>query len=113
MAKYPKKNSQKIDAISEKTKEEALQIAKGIQKPGQTKEQTKLIAQGIQKGINQYKKQYKAKVRALDKASKKSQPKVDIVDVTEVPPVSKKAIAVPWILLTISWCVFLSYYFSG
>ena len=43
--------------ISEKTKADALKVAKGIQKPGQTKEQTKLISQGIEKGIALYKQQ--------------------------------------------------------
>ena len=52
MARYSKKNN-----ISEQTKDEALKIARGTQKPGQAKEQTKLIAQGIQKGIEQYKKE--------------------------------------------------------
>ena len=42
--------------ISQETQEEALQIAKKTQRPGQTKEQTRLIAQGIQKGITEYKK---------------------------------------------------------
>jgi len=36
---------------SEQTQQEALAVARAIQKPGQTKEQTKLIAQGIEKGI--------------------------------------------------------------
>ena len=44
---------------SPQTQEEALRVAKGIQRPAQTKEQTKLIAQGIQKGIELYKKQQK------------------------------------------------------
>ncbi|MBT8439031.1 MAG: DUF2956 domain-containing protein, partial [Gammaproteobacteria bacterium] len=33
---------------SPETREEAMKIARGTQRPGQTKEQTKLIAQGIQ-----------------------------------------------------------------
>ena len=65
MARYSKKNNS-----SEQTKEEALSIARGTQKPGQSKEQTKLIAQGIQKGIEQYKKRYKEKTRDLDKKTK-------------------------------------------
>ena len=49
MAKYSKKHQ-----LSEKSKDDAMKIARGTQKPGQTKEQTKLIAQGIQKGIEIY-----------------------------------------------------------
>ncbi|MCP3868287.1 MAG: DUF2956 family protein, partial [Gammaproteobacteria bacterium] len=56
MSRYSKKQT-----VSNETRSEALQIAKGTQRPGQTKEQTRLIAQGIQKGIDQYKKQQKAK----------------------------------------------------
>jgi hypothetical protein len=46
---------------SQQTQEEALKIARGIQRPAQTKEQTKLIAQGIQKGIDLYKNSKKKK----------------------------------------------------
>jgi hypothetical protein len=45
MAKYSKKH-----LLSEKSKDDAMKIARGTQKPGLTKEQTKLIAQGIHKG---------------------------------------------------------------
>lgn len=58
-----------IDPIQE----EALAVARGIQKPGQTKEQTRLIAQGIAKGIEQYKRQQAAKSRERDKLRKRQQ----------------------------------------
>jgi hypothetical protein len=61
----------KTSAPSEQTKQEAMQIAKATQKPGQTKEQTKLVAQGIEKGIALYKKQQKEKQRQADKEKKK------------------------------------------
>ena len=61
MAKYSKKH-----LLSEKSKDDAMKIARGTQKPGQTKEQTKLIAQGIQKGIEIYKKKQSEKTRELD-----------------------------------------------
>ncbi len=51
--------------------EEALQVARSIQKPGQTKEQTRLIAHGIAKGIALYKKQQSAKARERDKGRKR------------------------------------------
>ena len=59
------------EKISKETKDEALKIARGTQKPGQTKEQTKLIAHGIEKGIADYKKQQKVKARERDKLRKK------------------------------------------
>ena len=65
MSRYSKKNN-----VSEQTRDEALKIARGTQKPGQTKEQTKLIAQGIQKGIDHYKKQQKSRARELNKKLK-------------------------------------------
>ena len=65
MAKYSKKSQP-----SRQTKDEAMKIARGTQRPGQTKEQTKLIAQGIQKGIDLYKREQKAKARELDKRLK-------------------------------------------
>ena len=51
--------------------DEAMVVARGIQKPGQTKEQTKLIAQGIAKGIEVYKRQQSAKSRERDKSRKR------------------------------------------
>jgi len=51
--------------------DEALAVARSIQKPGQTKEQTRLIAQGIAKGIEQYKRQQAAKSRERDKLRKR------------------------------------------
>ena len=101
MAKYSKKPT-----VSEQTKQEAMKIAKGIQKPGQTKEQTKLIAAGIQKGIDQYKKQQKAKAREISKASKK--PKMQGVELTEGLVGSDQASnKLPWFLLALSWTFFV------
>lgn len=101
--------------ISEKTKTEALSIAKGIQKPGQTKEQTKLISQGIEKGITLYKKQQKAKGREADKQRKQTLKEKQRAEENTVEPelenpsTSKTAIYVPWILLVLSWAGFAVY----
>lgn len=57
----------------ELVREEALKMARSVQKPGQTKEQTKLVAQGIAQGIELYKKQQGAKARERDKARKRAQ----------------------------------------
>lgn len=102
MAKYSKKN-----AISDETKQEAMNVAKGIQKPGQTKEQTKLVAQGIQKGIELYKKQQKAKAREQDKQNKKAAAAKKLEAPQEETTVSG-ASKLPWVLLGASWLLFLS-----
>ena len=101
--------------ISDATVNEALNMAKQTQKPGQTKEQTRLIAQGIQKGIAEYKKSIKAKQRQADKAQKKQQKQKALntennmsISENEVVP-SKKGL--PWVLLVISWVMFASYIF--
>lgn len=60
-----------LSAPSQTTQEEALQVARAIQKPGQNKEQTKLIAQGIAKGIELYKRQQSAKARERDRQKKR------------------------------------------
>nr|WP_250658822.1 DUF2956 domain-containing protein [Alkalimarinus coralli] len=106
MAKYSKRHQ----AISEKTREEAMQIARATQKPGQTKEQTKLISQGIQKGIEHYKKQQKAKSRELNKQQKKAaQAKHQESDVETVEVTPVKPSRLPWVLLLTSWILFIAY----
>lgn len=94
---------------SPETRESALSIARGTQRPGQTKEQTKLIAQGIQKGIDQYKRQQRAKARELDRrlkqvgenAGEKHQAEREV----ETRLVYRQS-PLPWVLLAISWIGF-------
>ncbi len=107
MSTYSRKNR-----VSDKTKDDAMKIARGTQKPGQTKEQTKLIAQGIQKGIDQYKKQQNAKARELDKKLKKvvvsnTANKSSTNDTPEL--VTVKSNKLPWLLLILSWLGFAAY----
>ncbi|MDH5388722.1 MAG: DUF2956 domain-containing protein [Gammaproteobacteria bacterium] len=105
MAKYSKRNN-----VSEQSKDDAMKIARGTQKPGQTKEQTKLIAQGIQKGIELYKKKNNEKSRELDKKLKKVSGQL-----SESPADNDckddeiKANNLPWILLALSWFGFVAY----
>ena len=120
MSQYSKKgknNPQSPDQATEKTKVEALALARNIQKPGQTKEQTKLIAQGIQKGIALYKKQQKAKARDLDKRLKKAASNTSIQapaseigagGLAEPTPKGSKPL-LPWLLLACSWVGFIGY----
>ena len=107
MARYSKKTNS-----SEQTKEDALSIARGTQKPGQSKDQTKLIAQGIQKGIDQYKKRNKEKARDLDKKLNKLK-SVDIAnELSSIEPNQteiNKSNKLPWVLLLVSWLCFSAY----
>ena len=103
MAKYSKRHPE----ATEKNQEEAIKIARGIQKQGQTKEQTKLIAQGIQKGIEQYKKQHKSKARDLNKQLKSlERSKENAVDPEAIETILVKQHWLPWVLLAISWLIF-------
>lgn len=68
MSKPESKPTLAADALIQ---EEALRMARSVQKPGQTKEQTKLVAQGIAKGIELYKKQQSAKSRERDRQRKR------------------------------------------
>ena len=106
MAKYSGKNK-----VTEKTKDDAMKIARGTQRPGQTKEQTKLIAQGIQKGIEQYKKKHNEKSRELDKKLKKvsSMLNPELSTDTTMNPEVLKANKLPWYLLILSWLGFMAY----
>ena len=107
MAKYSKKH-----LLSEKSKDDAMKIARGTQKSGQTKEQTKLIAQGIQKGIEIYKKKQSKKARELDKKlNKVSALRASHETSTEqrVEPVVVKDNKLPWVLLVLSWLGFVVY----
>jgi len=107
MAKYSKKH-----LLSEKSKDDAMKIARGTQKPGQTKEQTKLIAQGIKKGIEIYKKQQSEKARELDKKLNKAsalRPSHETSTEQVVEPVVVKGNKLPWVLLVLSWLGFVVY----
>ncbi len=99
MSRYSKKQT-----ASPESRNEAMEIAKGTQRPGQTKEQTRLIAQGIQKGITQYKKQHKARSRELDKRRKTTQMETNSANEIEF---QKRTVYqqnwLPWLLLALSW----------
>ena len=99
--------------VSTEVQDEALLIAKKIQKSGQTKDQTKLIAQGIQKGIAEYKKSAKNKLRQTDKYNKKKKKEqfAKLVDhETKEESQGNKSLT-PWLLLAVSWIGFITYFF--
>jgi flagellar biosynthesis GTPase FlhF len=92
---------------SPQTQEEALKIARGIQRPAQTKEQTRLIAQGIQKGIDLYKKQQKEKARDLDrklkKVSSQQEQSIESGDREMQEIIVYRQHWLPWLLLFLTW----------
>ncbi len=98
-----------MNKISKATQEQAMKVAKGIQRPNQTKEQTKLISQGIEKGIAEYKKQQSKKYREQDKIRKaKLKSKSDKAEIVEFS--KPKTNKLPWLLLAVSWLGFASWY---
>jgi len=94
---------------SPQTQEEAVKIAKSIQRPAQTKEQTKLIAQGIQQGIDLYKRQQKEKARELNKQRKKlAKQKAQEAEPTDANVehiIVYQQHWLPWALLILTWGV--------
>ncbi|MGF1685994.1 DUF2956 domain-containing protein [Photobacterium japonica] len=103
---------------SPETQQEAMNMARATQKPGQTKEQTKLIAQGIQHGIELYKKQQKVKSRERDKQRKKGtkeQPSIvddaaaTVADASTQHSPPTRTQWLPWGLLVASWVGFILY----
>jgi len=99
------------EPVSQETQDEALIMAKKVQKPGQSKEQTKLIALGIQKGIAEYKKLAKSKQRNADKAKKKKVTVVHTEPEESVNNSQSTTTLLPWGLLALSWIGFISYHF--
>jgi len=100
---------------SDSSQDQAMQIARGTQRPGQTREQTKLIAQGIRKGIEQYKRQQNAKSRELDKKLKKVRQQHTAPETHEIE-IPEKLIYrqhwLPWVLLVLSWLAMAACWFS-
>ncbi len=109
MAKHSNKHQH-----SDATRDEAMRIARGTQRPGQTKEQTKLIARGIQKGIEQYKQQQNAKARELDKKLRKvrkevASPEAGTIELQEKVVYRQRWL--PWVLLLVSWLMVAAWWF--
>lgn len=96
---------------SPETREEAMKIARGTQRPGQTKEQTRLIAHGIQKGIDQYKKQQKARSRELDRQrSRRAKEASTHHDMDTQGETRYRQHWLPWLLLLLSWISMALYF---
>jgi hypothetical protein len=105
---------------SKETYDEALNLARSLQRPGQSKEETKMIAQGIQRGLEQYKKLHSAKTRELDKRVKKMKRASEQHEKENASVANESvldahnsgcswAVCLPWVLLALSWMVFAGY----
>lgn len=106
------KTKQKKDARD--IRAEALKIANTIKTEGQTPIETKAIATGIQRGMELFLRQQSEKARDLDKRVKKAKqssnqltqqkPADEKEEITDTPTQSR----LPWVLLAISWGLFLA-----
>lgn len=92
---------------------EALKIANTIKTEGQTPVETKAIANGIQRGMEMFLRQQSEKTRELDKRVKKVKQLSNQLaqqkpgDVKEEIASSRTNHRLPWVLLALSWCLFV------
>lgn len=106
------KTKQKKDARD--IRADALKIANSIKIEGQTPVETKAIATGIQRGMEIFLRQQSEKTRELDKRVKKvkqlstqlTQQKT--TDNREETAITKTPSRLPWVLLALSWGLFLT-----
>lgn len=73
-------SKQNYQKPSQETLDEAIQVARGIQRPDQAKEQAKRMAQSIQKRIDLYKRQQKSKAGESDRKLKKASSQPEFVE---------------------------------
>ncbi len=107
----PPKTKQKKDARD--LRAEALKITNTIKTEGQTPVETKAIATGIQRGMEMFLRQQSEKTRELDKRVKKVKQLSN--QLTQQKPVDEKEETInthtnsrlPWVLLALSWGLFL------
>ena len=113
-SRQEKKNKPAKAQLSEQAQTDAQAITDQVSKPSFNKQQRKEVHQAIQQGIERYKQQHSAKARNVDKQRKKYTKQLastEIVD-QEVAGSSQLAVALPWLLLVLSWCGFVAMYVS-
>ena len=106
------KTKQKKDARD--LRAESIKIANTIKTEGQTPVETKAIANGIQRGMEMFLRQQSEKTRDLDKRVKKV--KQLATKLTQDNPADDKEETLttqtsskfPWVLLAVSWGLFLA-----
>lgn len=105
------KYKQKKDARD--IRAEAIKIANSIKTENQTPAETKAIANGIQRGMEMFLRQQSEKTRELDKRVKKvkqlsnqltQQKSGDVKEETSDVQANPR---LPWVLLALSWGLFL------
>ena len=109
----PPKPKQKKDARD--IRADAAKIANAIKVEGQTSTEIKAIAIGIQRGMELFLRQQSEKTRDLDKRTKKVKQLANQLtqqketDETEEVTTEQKSSLLPWILLGVSWVLFLAF----
>lgn len=110
-APTPAKTKQKKDARD--IRAEALKIANSVKTEGQTTVETKVIANGIQRGMEMFLRQQSEKTRDLDKRVKKVKQlatqltQEKSADVKEEIENTQTSPRLPWVLLAVSWVIFV------
>lgn len=105
------KSKQKKDARD--LRAESLKIANTIKTEGQTPVETKAIANGIQRGMEMFLRQQSEKTRELDKRVKKVKQlsnqltQQKSADANEETGIQQTNPRLPWVLLALSWGLFL------
>jgi len=111
-SRQEKKNKPPKAKLSEQAQADASAIADQVSKPSFNKQQRKEVHQAIQQGIERYKQQHSAKARNVDKQRKKYTKQLASPEVVEqeLASPSKLVIILPWLLLVLSWCGFVTAY---
>lgn len=110
-ARSPIKTKQRKEARD--IRAEALKIVNTIKTEGQTPVETKAIANGIQRGMELFLRQQSEKTRELDKRVKKVKQLSNQLtqqkpaDENEVTAITQTQPRLPWVLLALSWGVFV------
>jgi ABC-type Fe3+-siderophore transport system permease subunit len=111
MTQATPKTKQKKDARD--LRAESIKIANTIKTEGQTPVETKAIANGIQRGMEMFLRQQSEKARELDKRVKKVKQLSNQLTQQKSEDEKEKATdtqtnsRLPWVLLALSWGLFL------
>ena len=111
MTQATPKTKQKKDARD--LRSESIKIANTIKTEGQTPVETKAIANGIQRGMEMFLRQQSEKTRELDKRVKKVKQlsnqltQQKSADANEETAIQQTNPRLPWVLLALSWGLFL------
>lgn len=110
-------SSVKNKKTSRDLKAEAAKIVKAINLQGESRAETQRLVAGVQRAMEHHLRQHNAKARELDKKAKKlkqidAEQSTDDHEAAAPRPNSRKA-WLPWLLLTLSWLLFVGYFVYG